>query len=677
MMKKFFLKFIILIIIMQLTFLTYRKEIQANDEITKVHLIFNRLSLDVGDTLSVKVSLDNFNNLYSSELMIKCDTDYLVPIKVNQQYFILPDNSLFNQKNNNDIITFNDFVDNKYLRINFYKGNNIEEGYQNGIFNGLVEINFVAKQAINRVSDYFKNENIYQNNTGVRLILTNTFGQAIHYQFDYSEKLKVNWSRESYEIEVFSNLPDFLNDIVILNRDENQYLLEAMTEEVNPNLIGIQVIKVKVFDIITNEIYYLAKPIKVIDLIPPEIIVEDLIYIQDIDILNHNFLFAMATDNYDANISVKATYYNEDDEELINLESFINYLGHHLTGKIIYTAEDQSGNQAAPKTANINIIDTTPPVINILDSINIIDQKLDSFIFDDYIVISDTYDQSPNFAFFVEDLYGAQYEDYYDLLLKDKKIVINYFGFDNQMNKTPVYKVNITLIDTTPPVISGIVDLEINDCDVDGYLFNAQMIITDNFDQNLSLTVTYRLNELTSEEVSYSNFIFHLYQGGIGYIEYQASDKAGNNSEKVFQKITVSDTLPPIITVNNLINGKKYFKVMPIDFDVVDNSTKEIIIAVYLNDEPYELSEITTVGLYTFKIIATDYSGNVSEKSIKFEIIKDDIISCGDDIKCYLQNYRTIVIIVGSILGLTVLITIVQIINRKKRNYQMAILMKK
>lgn len=676
MMKKVLIKFAFIIFFMLTILPLVRHEVLASSEL-KVNFIFNRMSLNTNDTLTVKISLDNYHDLYSSELMIKCDNDYLMPIKVNNQYFSLPDNTIFNQKYQTDIIVFNDFIDNKYLRISLFKGHNIEKGYEQGLFNGLVEVSFVAKQPISQVSDFFSNEDFYQNNAGVRHILTDTYGQTIKYKINYHEKLKASWQVENYEIEVFAPLPNFFQDIIVSNRPEDNYQLEIMFDELNTNLIGLQVIKIRIFDLDTNESYFYARPINIIDLTPPDIMAPLTISINDIEIMDTNFLFATATDNYDPDVLIKATYFTENEETLPNLESFISYLSNNIKGIIKYNATDQSGNEALQKTTSINIIDTTPPVVLPLEDIKINDVDFESFDFDDYVQITDNYDNAPKFATYALDKNNVRYEDYHDILFKDKEVTIAYFAFDHLFNTSITYFVKVTLIDTTPPVITGIVDLELTDVLIKDYQFIQDIVVSDNFDKSIKLDVKYHLNEKNSQEVDHQTFVNQLYQGGIGYIEYQASDKAGNMSEIVFQKVNVRDTLPPVIKVSNLTNGKKYVKVEPISYEITDNSIDDIITEVYLNNDLYEPHDLTIVGLYAFKIVAIDFSGNKTELIINFEIIKDDVISCGDDISCYLQNYRTIVIIVGSILGLVMVITIIQIVNRKKKINQLANITKK
>ena len=120
---------------------------------------------------------------------------------------------------------------------------------------------------------------------------------------------------------------------------------------------------------------------------------------------------------------------------------------------------------------------------------------------------------------------------------------------------------------------------------------------------------------------------------------YQAMDGAGNTSEKIPQKISVKDITPPVITLKNIENGKKYFGISKLEYMVTDNRSSKISVLVYLNDKEYQEEPIQNVGEYKLLIIAEDDAGNKTELSCNFSIIKDNLISCGDDIECYSRNY--------------------------------------
>ena len=61
-------------------------------------------------------------------------------------------------------------------------------------------------------------------------------------------------------------------------------------------------------------------------------------------------------------------------------------------------------------------------------------------------------------------------------------------------------------------------------------------------------------------------------------------------------------------------------------------------------------------------------SNNVSQAEITFEIIEDNLIGCGNDPRCYLNNYLEVVIMVVALIVFVAIIIVIKIImyNKKK-----------
>ena len=106
------------------------------------------------------------------------------------------------------------------------------------------------------------------------------------------------------------------------------------------------------------------------------------------------------------------------------------------------------------------------------------------------------------------------------------------------------------------------------------------------------------------------------------------------------------------------------------DYEVIDNFDGNIEIFTTLNDVIYDGDLVNKPGDYTFKVIAKDSSGNESTKIIEFKIIDNDVISCGDDVECYVDNYLQVVCIVGVLMVLILAMLgwkLIIMVNKKKK----------
>ena len=136
------------------------------------------------------------------------------------------------------------------------------------------------------------------------------------------------------------------------------------------------------------------------------------------------------------------------------------------------------------------------------------------------------------------------------------------------------------------------------------------------------------------------------------------------------QNITIIDTTPPEILIENIKNNEKYVYLENIKYNIKDNFDGEIKTEIYLNENIYNNEEINIPGEYKLFIKATDESGNISEYVMKFNIIEDNIIGCGTDAKCYYNNYSELIVIVCAILSIGVAVVVGQLIiktNKKKK----------
>ena len=118
------------------------------------------------------------------------------------------------------------------------------------------------------------------------------------------------------------------------------------------------------------------------------------------------------------------------------------------------------------------------------------------------------------------------------------------------------------------------------------------------------------------------------------------------------------------------LNREEYYKKQEkINYHISDNFDN-VEFEVWLDDLVYEESQLVNLekGLHKFKIIAKDTSNNVSQAEITFEIIEDNLIGCGNDPRCYLNNYLEVVIMVVALIVFVAIIIVIKIImyNKKK-----------
>ncbi len=637
--------------------------VRAESSSMIVNIIYNDKQIIKDEKLTLRFTLLNFHDLYQADLVIKYDNKKLKPVEKNGECFTFSENRIFGQVGSDDVIAINNVVDGKYCRLTYFKGKQIDTGYSGGLFSHFGSISFIALTEIENVKEVISLDFFETDNLGFRFGFYRPYvigGEAIPFTVNVVEEMKIAWPKETYKMEVFDRLPSFLEDVQVVNRKSGEYNLQVLTQDINPNKTGIQIVKLQVTDFLTEEVYFLAKPLEVIDSKPPEILVEAKITVFDYQLTGEKLLVAQAIDNFDANITPIPSFFQEDGVEIDSLENFIAYLSHHPLGKIVFRAFDQSGNQAVDKEMLIEVIDKSPPVVNFVEELNLEDYALANFDFKTWVEVTDAYDANPNIALIGIDKKGGQLEDYKAILQEEKSVLVRFFAFDEHMNQTPSFDVRIVLVDTTAPTLQGEPLLELINPSLSIFNFQSSFAVADAFDKSPKLTMKYYLDENYSEEVTKEQFIAGLKANLCGYLLCQATDYSGNQSLIVQQKLTIKDTVAPKITVDGVEDKKKYLKIDQIGFPVTDNLDDFPFVEVYLNGEEYDGSTLTEIKDYQLLIIATDISGNESRVRLSFSIIEDTIIGCGGDVECYVSNYRTVLWIAGGILGLVALIVLVR-----------------
>lgn len=652
-MKK---KIYFIISILLMTIMLSSLKIKANS-LANLYVVFNKLSFKNDEIVDITINLDQFIDLNEIKLQIKIKNEYFEPILEDNKPFYFDSASIFKT----DII--NDYIDNSYLRLRLIKDSVIDSGYYSNYKNNVCHFRLKTKRPINDIKEYFTLDNYEE--MGLSVYLFNTNDKIINYKISYNQKIQITWDKEEYIVEVFSDVPNFKEDIVIANRESNQceFLLE---KQINTDLIGLKTIHVGVYDKLTADYIILSKPVEVVDTTKPTITYPNIIEINDDELLEIDLLhYIECNDNYDEYLKIQFQYFSYEGVEINNLELFTNYLSNHYQGYLIVKCEDTSGNVAITPNILIRVKDTKPPQITKLDEIRINDIDIETIDLEKYFQITDQYDNNPRV---ILNFFDTELNDESSLkkrLSKGEKIKFEYMAIDESGNSTERFNCLIIPVDTIAPNIE-VVDLEILDTDYNYSVIEKSLKVVDNFIYQCNLNKNYYICE---EEVDYDTFNNMVQRGYLGKIRYQAIDLAGNTSGYYYQSIKLIDTTQPIIEVENINESQKYTNIEKINYHISDNFDN-VEFEVWLDDLVYEESQLVNLekGLHKFKIIAKDTSNNVSQAEITFEIIEDNLIGCGNDPRCYLNNYLEVVIMVVALIVFVAIIIVIKIImyNKKK-----------
>lgn len=625
---------------------------------TTIHYIFDKLSVKENEEFMLTIILEDYQDLIGVQFVCDVDEKIFVPTSKNNKYFQKPSQSIFEEKE----IYENSYTTNQGLRFSGLTKNGKTYGYSN--LNMVFSVSFVSKTNIEDISKYFSS-NIEVEGVGSRIILIDKWLNEIDYQINYCESLKASWSENKYVVEVFGKLPNIEKDIKVLNRQEGKYDIEIVIDEINLNVLGPQVLKVKIYDYLTTEVVYLARSIEVVDSTPP--IVDspfNTYYFDDTYISQESFDIFNVEDNYDNNLEKYYKYYTSDSIELSGIDEFKNYLKTNLIGKIGCYSKDSSSNISQELIVNVNIIDTTVPDINEINDFSINDTSINNFSIESLIIIKDNYDSNPKLI--IKNITSTL--SIVDTLKTKYYVEIEYYGIDNAGNETKHYTFKIYLKDTISPTLDNVLDLNIPDEDMNLYLqditfLEKDFIISDNFNKELVMDRKYYID---NELVSVDDFLSSLLLGKEGVVEYQLIDSGNNKSLLKHQKVIIVDDTAPTITVNNIQNDGKYLKIDKIDYQVVDNFNLPVNVKILLNGEEYLENVIDKIGKYELKIIASDRFNNEIQKVINFEIVDENIFGCIDGINCQENNYATGLIIAGILLSAIVVIVLIEVFVVRK-----------
>ena len=654
-MNKLKLKRIIIvasfIIIMMTSILKYPSSFASSN--ANLYLVFDKTTYNVGDIVNININLDQFASLSEVKLQIKIKEEYFEPVMVDNKYFYFSASSVFT----NDVI--NDYVDHTYLRLRLIKDENISEGYFSSYKNNICNLQLKVKRPIDDIYNYFTIDNY--DNMGISVYLFDVKDQIINYNLYHREKIKVNWQVESYELNVYSEVPDFKKDIQILNREigEYEYLIE---KQIDTLIIGLKTVHIGIYDKKAADYIVLSKAVSVVDKMAPIITYPSNIIIEDNLIMTIDYFdYIDVSDNYDTYLDTTIKYYDEELKEVQDLESFRTYLSSNQKGYLKFIAKDTSKNETSTEFIEINVIDTLAPLINEIDKLVINDTEVDHFDLLSNFIVSDNYDHHPEVVFDFGEYNQYAYEELKEVLKTGTNIHFSYFAIDESMNKTAVFQAVIEVIDTIKPSVK-VSDVIVDDVDYNSNDFEQLVIISDNFKYPCRLEKKYYINDVL---VNQEQFDEAMLRGQKGYIVYVGIDTFDNRSEEVRQNINVIDTIVPQIIVKNIQNGQKYIKMDKIEYEIVENFDNYELI-VLLDDKEY-LGGKVEIGKHELYIKVKDAIGHERSLSLDFEVIEDNIIGCKGDASCYVNNYLEVVIIVSALLIFVIIMIIVRIVIKKKK----------
>ncbi|HNR29341.1 MAG TPA: DUF5011 domain-containing protein, partial [Candidatus Hydrogenedentes bacterium] len=250
---------------------------------------------------------------------------------------------------------------------------------------------------------------------------------------------------------------------------------------------------------------------------------------------------------------------------------------------VTYDATDNSGNQAAQVTRVVTVVDTTPPVITLDGAAQMTIECGTPFV-DPGATALDTCegDVPVQAAGTVDTATPGNY-------------IVTYDATDNSGNQAAQVTRVVTVVDTTPPVITldGAAQMTV-ECGTP--FVDPGATALDACEGDVPVRVSEGGNEEKVNTGTPGNYV----------IFYDAADSAGNQATQVARTVTVVDTTPPVIT----LNGTAQF-VVECGEPFTDPGATALDICE--GDVPVQIGgtvDTSTTGNYTITYDAADSAGN-------------------------------------------------------------------
>lgn len=355
------------------------------------------------------------------------------------------------------------------------------------------------------------------------------------------------------------------------------------------------------------------------------IIEYDLKIIEQIDA---GFLFdSYDVDVYSDEIDLKDVFYvkNRDTNEYEILEEkTVNYL---VVGSYIMQIGvfDYLTGKYLSFSTIINVVDNISPIVTASDEYIINDNELKNINFNNFIDVSDNYDEKLNILVkFYDKNMNILKDNVIEQFKRDFIIYVGYAAVDSSFNESEEVFVRFILNDLTAPKIE-VDDVYIKDSELEEFDILDSIKIKDELDSNPSVILSFYNNK----EELIDDYKKYLTVNECCYMDVYGKDLFNNISTKYRVKIFLVDTTAPVIKYqeNAFIEDVKLDK---FDFyeliDVFDNDIRKCNISYdfYINDNIVSKNvakeELLKQNSVMVKYYVYDYSLNYSTCIVKVKI---------------------------------------------------------
>ena len=385
--------------------------------------------------------------------------------------------------------------------------------------------------------------------------------------------------------------------IVTDNYDANKSISSYDFSKVDKSKVGTYTVNYKAEDSSGNKADEVARTIEVEDTIAPTIVLTasssgSVDYSMNLGATYIEY-GATVTDSFEGDISSRLIV----DKSMLD----VNKIG---TYEIKYKAQDSQGNSAVVMIRKVTVIDLEKPTITINGTAYLYLEAGNTFV-DPKAIVTDNYDS--------DKLISA-----YNLYELDIKKIgtyrIKYKATDSSGNKADEATRTVEVEDTIAPTIaltassSGSVDYSMN---IGATYIEYGATVTDSFEGDISSKLIVDKSMLDVNKI------------GTYEIKYKAQDSQSNSAVVMTRKVTVVDTVKPVIHLNG--NAK-----IECEAGIACSDPKAIVTDNYDADKSissYDFSEvnISKVGTYTVNYKAEDSSGNKADEVARTIEVNDTI----------------------------------------------------
>ena len=490
--------------------------------------------------------------------------------------------------------------------------------------------NEILNELVSKLIDIYKNITQLQNNffidtSNIKLLHDNINVLSLNlknpislneYVSEFTDK------NDYFRIELSGNDPTEHNVLTPYNDaglKAYNYLDTELIVEVTSNTVEISNIGSYeiIYTIKGNQKTYGTRTriVNVVDLVSPVITINGDVSMtfEVFSAFNVNDFSATAVDAYFGYVPIIVSY---DPPDLC-----LNIIGQY---KIIYSATDSCGNDASAVQI-INVIDTTIPVITLIDSSYIIHEIYTSFT-DPGVTVTDNYDSSLSLT--SADVVVTGTVDINNIGL----YTLTYTVTDSNNNNSETVTRTVEVKDQTLPVITISGDISMT-LEVFSAFTDPGVTVTDNYDTSLLLTSAH---VVVTGTVDISSV-------GVYTLAYNVTDSCGNQALTKYRYVTIEDTTIPVITLidNSYIIHEVHTSFTDPGVTVTDNydsssslTSADVVVTGTV--------DINTIGLYTLTYTVTDSNNNNSETVTRTVEVKDQtlpVITISGDISMTLEVF--------------------------------------